>query len=187
MREILCVYPLCGRVAFSITSTWRLCDFVLGSYVQLGICTFVIVSQSVQHKSAPRARYCSRDTITRFASLNCHACRISQSLRMYNASLNVAGWLKTAKTVRHIKANHKSVESWLQQHNFDVLCLQEVKTVKDQWQKHRAAAARACGTPRAASRARRASQRLCGMASATTRIATSLMTAGHLISGASVC
>ena len=44
---------------------------------------------------------------------------------MYIASWNVAGWLTT---VRHIKASHKSVESWLQQHNFDVLCLQEVKT-----------------------------------------------------------
>ena len=44
---------------------------------------------------------------------------------MYIASWNVAGWLTT---VRHIKANHGSVDSWLGRHAFDVLCLQEVKT-----------------------------------------------------------
>jgi exonuclease III len=44
---------------------------------------------------------------------------------MYIASWNVAGWLTT---VRHIKANHGSVDAWLGRHAFDVLCLQEVKT-----------------------------------------------------------
>jgi len=45
--------------------------------------------------------------------------------RLYLASWNVAGWLTT---VKHVNAQHGSVGKWLERHNFDVLCLQEVKT-----------------------------------------------------------
>jgi len=45
--------------------------------------------------------------------------------RLYIASWNVAGWLTT---VKHIKANHKQVDDWFKRHDFDILCLQEVKT-----------------------------------------------------------
>lgn len=45
--------------------------------------------------------------------------------QLYLASWNVAGWLTT---VKHIKTQHESVAKWLRRHDFDVLCLQEVKT-----------------------------------------------------------
>ena len=45
--------------------------------------------------------------------------------KLYLASWNVAGWLKT---VKHIKSQHGDVGKWLHRHGFDVLCLQEVKT-----------------------------------------------------------
>jgi len=59
---------------------------------------------------------------------------------MHIASWNVAGWLTT---VRHVKANHGSVDAWLGRHAFDVLCLQEVKTndrnIEQQPREHAAA------------------------------------------------
>ncbi|EKX37309.1 hypothetical protein GUITHDRAFT_78231, partial [Guillardia theta CCMP2712] len=46
-------------------------------------------------------------------------------MSLYLASWNVAGWLSTAAKIQQ---HHGSVESWMRQHKFDILCLQEVKT-----------------------------------------------------------
>ena len=43
---------------------------------------------------------------------------------LHICSYNVAGW---KKTLVNIRSKHGSLESWMARHNFDILCLQEVK------------------------------------------------------------
>ena len=46
---------------------------------------------------------------------------------MLIVSWNVAGW---EATLKYIKSHYKSLESYLDRHSIDVLCLQEVKVTR---------------------------------------------------------